>query len=375
MYITKTFELENFCLSISSSNFVAIDTEFYRDTTYYPKLCLIQIATSKSIAIIDPLSKDLNLSILDDILQNNKIVKVFHSAKQDLEILYRLYGHLPKNIFDTQIAASFCGFGDYVSYENLVLEIVDKKIDKTQRISNWLQRPLTEEQIEYALGDVFYLTEIYTNLVGRLNHNERLSWALEEMQLLTEKENFIINTDDAWQKIKNLREIKLTPVLKALAKWREEKAIENDTPRNHYLLEKYLLQLADKMPIDLKELKELDGFHDIDDLTAKEIISVIRKSLKQPIENELEVDKEIDRKKQVYNMYNMNQLKKLLKHKSDKYQLPPQLLATSFELKSLYNDKVKKMPRFLSGWRYEIFGKVVLDIKKNTSAFNKKEKS
>lgn len=358
MYIVQTSDLEKFCQTISSSQFIAIDTEFSRESTYYPRLCLMQIYSQSSVAIIDALSVGLDLKPLDKILQDKKIVKVFHSAKQDLEILYRIYGHLPQNIFDTQIAASFCGFGDYISYENLVLEIIDKKIDKTQRISDWSQRPLTEEQIEYALGDVFYLAEIYINLIGRLNHNNRLSWALEEMQALGKVADF--NIDDAWQKIKNVREVKFNPLLKALAKWREQKAIENDVPRNHYLHEKYLLKLVEKIPLNVKELRDIDYFQKLDEITAHQIISLIKQTLKYPIEDELKMQLEYKESK----TRDINQLKKLLKYKSDKYNIPSNLLATNFELKSLYNNQSTKMPRFLSGWRYEVFGKIALEIKK-----------
>ncbi len=364
MYITKTSELENLCKNIVKSSFITIDTEFSREATYSPQLCLIQIATPSITAIIDALSPNIDLSSLDVVLQNKAVVKVFHSAKQDLEILYKIYGHLPVNIFDTQIAASFCGFGDYVSYEALVLQIVDKQIDKSYRLSDWTIRPLTEEQLEYAIGDVTYLREVYLTLLEKLKNTDRLSWAIEEMQMLNSPSNFIVNLEEVWQKIKNTRNLKVTLVLKKLATWREIKAQEYDLPRNHYLNEKHLLKLAEFMPITLKELRNINYFNEINEDLGNELITVIQKALEQQLEEDLKKVKKLSPSISLH-IGQLAQLKLLLKFKSDKYQLPPQLLATTFELKSIYNDEnILKHPRFLNGWRYEVFGKMVLELKK-----------
>ena len=362
MYITNTSDLEKLCKDLNNQDFITIDTEFFRETTYYPKLCLIQIATKDYSAIIDPLSPNIDLDHLNNILQNANIVKVFHSAKQDLEILYNLYGQMPKNSFDTQIAASFCGFGDYVSYETLVLDIVDKQIDKSHRISDWSLRPLTDEQIEYAHGDVTYLVDIYIYLLSKLKTNNRFSWAMEEMQILNNPSYFQINIGDAWQKIKNTRDIKINLLLKNLASWREKKAQEHDIPRNHFLNEKHLLKIMQNMPLTLKELKSIPYFNNIEETLAKEIIEIVQNSLIKPLEEDL------NDKQSIYDNSNsekLSKLKLLLKFKSNKYQLPPQLIATNLELKSLSNQtQYLKSPRFLRGWRYEIFGKLVTDIKK-----------
>lgn len=364
MYIANTSDLENLCKDLNKNDFITIDTEFFRETTYYPKLCLIQIATKEYSAIIDPLSPNIDLSHLNKILQNENIVKVFHSAKQDLEILYNLYGELPKNIFDTQIAASFCNFGDYVSYESLVLDIVDKQIDKSHRISNWSLRPLSDEQIEYAHGDVTYLVNIYTFLISKLKNNNRFSWAMEEMQILTSTSYFQINIDDAWQKIKNTRDIKINLLLKKIASWREKKAQEYDLPRNHFLNEKYLLKIVQSMPLTMQELKKIPYFHNIEEKLTQEIIEIVQHSLTEQLEKDVNDNISNSNCDNPY-LEKLSQLKLLLKSKSNKYQLPPQLIATNLELKSISNPtEGSKPPRFLSGWRYKIFGKLVADMKK-----------
>ena len=362
VYITNTSDLEKLCKDLNKNSFITIDTEFFRETTYYPKLCLIQIAIKNYSAIIDPLSTNIDLSPLNKILQNENIVKVFHSAKQDLEILYNLYGQLPKNIFDTQIAASFCGFSDYVSYETLVLDIVNKQIDKSHRISDWSLRPLTDEQIEYAHGDVTYLVDIYMHLLSKLKTNNRFSWAMEEMQILNSPNYFQININDAWQKIKNTRDVKINLLLKNLASWREKKAQEYDIPRNHFLNEKHLLKIVHNMPLSLNELKNIPYFCKIEEKLAQEIIEVVKLSLAKQLEEDLS-NKQSNHDNS--NLKKLSKLKLLLKLKSDKYQLPPPLIATNLELKYLSNQTHElKSPRFLSGWRYEIFGKLVTDIKK-----------
>ena len=364
MYINKTSELENFCKNLPRNNFITIDTEFSRETTYYPKLCLIQIASNNAAVIIDALSPDIDLSILDNVLQDPQIVKVFHSAKQDLEILYNIYGHLPINIFDTQIAASFCGYNCSVSYETLVLDVISKQIDKSHRISDWTKRPLTEKQIEYALGDVTYLQKIYVYLTQKLEEDKRLDWAIEEMQILGNPNNFIVDINEVWQKIKLSREIKVTLVLKKLAAWRELKAQAANLPRNHYLNERYLIKLSNTLPITSEELKRISYFQNIEESLAEEITQVIQSALAQQIEEDLKQDNFLS----IKNDYSktLSQLKSLLEEKAKKYNIPPQLIATSSELKSFASkNSSTKQAKFLNGWRYKVFGESAIDIQSN----------
>ena len=358
--ITKTSELESFCQAIMAEKFITIDTEFSREATYYPKLCLIQIASEKQAVIIDALSPAINLSPLDLILQKPSLIKVFHSAKQDLEALYLLFKHLPQNIFDTQIAASFCGFGDSISYEALVLEFTQIQIDKSHRVSDWTKRPLSINQLEYALADVTHLRIVYLKLMELLKAKNRLAWALEEMTSLDSPANFTIDLEQAWHKIKNIRDVKVNLVLKKLASWREVKAQQHDLPRNHYLNERHIFKLVENIPITLAELKSINYFHNIDKELGEEIITIIQNALSAQIEADLNNAPRYSRNNREISA----QLKLLLQLKADEYSLSPQLLATSLELKTIAGEsETIKTPRCLSGWRYDIFGKFALDIK------------
>jgi ribonuclease D len=350
--LSETKELEEFCASIRLDDFITIDTEFFRETTYYPHLCLIQIASSDKAVIIDALSAEMNLDVLDNILQNKDIVKVFHSAKQDLEILYKLYNKLPKNIFDTQIAASFCGLDDSISYESLVWKILETKIDKSYCVSDWSLRPLMDEQIKYALGDVTYLRKIYLYLLEALERNRTYSWAMEDMKELANVNNIIIDPELAWKKIKNMRGIKVNMVLKKLAAWREAKAQQSNLPRNHYLHEKHLLKLYEVMPVTIKDIKKINYFSHFDEILANEIVYVIENAL------ELQLEEDLGGELPAYsNSYKTSKdvalLKKLLDEKSKEYGISTRLIATSAEIKALCNGD--KNTNLFKGWRNEIF--------------------
>ena len=186
-YVKDTNHLAELCSKINKSKFLAIDTEFIREKTYWPKLCLIQVFNGEDKIIIDPLVKGLDLKPFFKILSNNEIVKIFHSGRQDIEIFYNLTKKIPKNIYDTQIAAMVCGFGDSIGYENLVSQLLGKKIDKTSRLTNWSNRPLSKKQINYAISDVTHLFEIYPLIKDKIINNKRESWVKEEIKILISK--------------------------------------------------------------------------------------------------------------------------------------------------------------------------------------------
>lgn len=355
--LTKTEELEEFCNSVRQDDFITIDTEFFRETTYYPHLCLIQIASADRAVIIDTLSKDMNLAILDILLQNNNIPKIFHSAKQDLEILYKLYNHLPNNIFDTQIAASFCGFGDSISYEFLVREILGIRIDKSCCVSDWSCRPLMKEQIDYALGDVIYLRQIYLYLLTYLKKSGTFLWAMEDIESLSDIKNIIVDPKIAWKKIKDMRGNKANIVLQKLAEWREIKAQESNFPRNHYMHEKHILKLSEVIPIELSDIKKINYFSDFDDEFLIEIINIIKNSLKFQIEEDLSGG-DICYPNSYKESNDIKILKKLLDEKAIQYGISTRLIATSAEIKSLCNGDINI--KLLKGWRNEIFGQEAL---------------
>lgn len=357
MLITNTKLLEEFCSQITQEKMIAIDTEFSRDATYYPKLCLIQIATINKAAAIDILSNEIDFSALISILKDQKITKIFHSARQDLESLLVFFKFLPNNIFDTQIAASFCGYGTSISYELLVNEIFAYKLDKSLRISDWTHRPLSSEQIDYALSDVNYILKIYDYLHKKLVANNRLDWALEDMSNLNQLKNFDKNIDQAWHKIKYVHNLKIDLVLKKLASWREIKAQEYNLPRNHFLNEKNLIKLAKVKPITLEEIKSIEAFKNFNPVYCDEIINIILNALEEQIS--LDIKNNQDKIPKNDNYY--RKLNDLLLFCIKEHNLPNEVIASKQELKEFLKSG---KARFLEGWRYEIFGKYIKEILK-----------
>ncbi len=350
MLITHNEQLKDFCNQISSCQVIAVDTEFSRENTYYPKLCLIQVASENHSAAIDPLSSSIDLEPIKKILLSSKITKIFHSSRQDLETLNHFFSILPNNIFDTQLASSLCGFGESISYENLVSKLTGKEIDKSYRISDWSKRPLSEAQLEYAITDVIYLIEIYKFLVTKLNQLNRLSWAEEEMKSLITT-NFNVNYESSWKKIKYNKKVKISFVLKNLASWRERKAQLLNLPRNHFLDEKYLLKLAKLRPVSLKELKSISYFENLSENLSEEILSIIHTSLEQELEKDFIENNVKDHGKK---SSAFEQLKRLLQQVAGSENIPPNLIATSQEIKAYVFKNYQ--PRFCQGWRYKIFG-------------------
>ena len=201
--ITKNSELEDFCQKLSLSDFITVDTEFHREKTYWPLLCLIQVAGNDDAACIDALSEKINLNPLYLLFKNKKITKVFHAARQDLEIFFHLAKIIPNPIFDTQIAAMVCGFGESVSYQNIVAKLANSQIDKSLRFTDWTSRPLTKKQLNYALDDVIYLREVYIKLKDNLTNQKRTNWVKEELANLTDPKTYELAPNNAWKRIKS----------------------------------------------------------------------------------------------------------------------------------------------------------------------------
>jgi ribonuclease D len=230
--ITTQSALTSFCKQVEDNAYITVDTEFIRDKTYFPRLCLLQIAGEEGVAIIDPLAEEIDLSPVFALLQKPDLIKVFHACRQDIEIFYLLMGCVPTNIFDTQIAASLCGYGESVSYETLVNKIVGAELDKSSRFTDWAHRPLSEKQLVYALSDVTHLRIIYQNLLAQLVESGRTNWVAEEHSHLLNPAIYDINPSDAWKRLRygNMRPKNLA-VLRELASFRENAARKNDVPR------------------------------------------------------------------------------------------------------------------------------------------------
>ena len=363
--------LKKFCKKCMNEKVLAIDTEFIRENTYYPVLCLIQIASNSYSAVIDPLS-EIDLQPVWEILSNKNILKIFHSGRQDVEIFFNLSGIIPTPIYDTQIAAMFCGLGDQVSYEGLVNKFLGLTINKESQFSNWLQRPLTNKQIDYALSDVNYLIKIFPLIKKIIKESNRDEWVEKEFKYLTNKKIYDINPADVWKKIKiknPKREI--LNILKYLAEWREIECKKRNVPKNRLMRDEVLVTLSQLKPSDIFSIKKIRGIPKIlNDKDLNKILKIIIRSCKIEPEKWPKIPKQS--KKLNVNKASLNMLKLLLSYCSQKSGLAEKLIADADELKLILDGQVKDLEVF-KGWRNEIFGKFVNLLLKGKIAFTIKD--
>ncbi len=256
--ITTQGELESAIERLEQSDFVTVDTEFIRETTFWPVLCLIQMAAPGFTALVDPLAPGVDLKPFFRLMANEKVVKVFHAARQDIEIIVHQGDLVPHPIFDTQVAAMVCGFGDAVSYDQLVQKVTGVRLDKSSRFTDWRYRPLSDRQLEYALADVTHLIDVYRHLTAELEREGRAHWLNEEMQVLTSRETYDPHPDDAWKRLKmRVRKPQELAVLKAVAAWREREARERDVPRGRIIKDDAIYEIAQQAPKDADALGRL----------------------------------------------------------------------------------------------------------------------
>ncbi len=376
--IDTTEKLNDFCKILETQDYITVDSEFIREHSYYPKLCLIQVAYDGDSAIIDPLSP-ADLSAFFDILQNPNIVKVFHSGKQDIEIFYNLTGHTPKNVFDTQIAAMVCGFTENIGYGNLVREITHIDLDKSQRLTDWSLRPLDESQLQYAICDVTYLVDCYKYLKSYMQEHHREDWISEETCQLCDENVYCIKPEDAWMRIKhNVHSPHFLAALKYLAEWRERRAQKFNTPRSGILKDEVLLNIASAAPKTVEDLKHVRNLKSeiANGRLGAEIIEALDIARQNPMPSEM---CRADRKT-VCNIPNHEQslaeiLKLLLKIKSQESGVIARLIATDEDLRHIILNQPEQS-QTLHGWRYEIFGKYAEQLchGKMTISYNPKKK-
>jgi len=258
--VTDTATLENLVSDFEKAPYLTVDTEFMRDTTYWPKLCLIQVADPETACVIDPLAEGIDLAPFYRLMTDSPVLKVFHACRQDMEIVFHATGKLPGPVFDTQVAAMVCGFGDSAAYDTLVQKITGKSLDKSSRFTDWARRPLSDTQLAYAIGDVTHLRDVYLRLAEMLAANGRDSWVREEMALLTDPETYRLEPETAWKRIKT-RNIKPRPLarLQALAAWREREAQTKDVPRNRIARDETLMEIASHPPSEPQGLSSIRG--------------------------------------------------------------------------------------------------------------------
>ena len=372
-------KLKKFCNILKKQSFITVDSEFIREHCYYPKLCLLQVGYDGDAAIIDPLT-NLDLTPFFDILQNPKIVKVFHSGRQDIEIFYNLTGKTPKNVFDTQIAAMVCGFAENIGYGNLVHDIVHIDLDKSQRLTDWSLRPLDKAQLEYAICDVTYLVDCYKYLQNYLQEHNRTDWIKEETAWLCDENGYCINPDDAWLRIKhNAHSSQFLAALKYLAAWRERRAQKFNTPRSGILKDDVLLNIASTFPKSLNELKLVRNLKSeiINGRLGAEIIDVLKEAAQNPMSA---VECRADRKQHPgvpnHEQSLMEILKLLLKIKSQEAGVIAKLIADDEDLRYIILNQPQNT-KAMQSWRYEIFGQFAEQLCKGklSITYNPKKKS
>ena len=355
--IADSTSLTKFCDRLIKSSYITVDTEFMRDQTYWPRLCLVQIADEHNAAAIDTLAKGIDITPLLNLLTNPRILKIFHAARQDLEIFYRLMGRLPSPIFDTQIAAMVCGFGDSAGYDTLVRKLTDETIDKSSRFTDWALRPLSQRQINYALGDVTHLRQVYIKLNEMLGQNNRHSWMDEELSILRDTKNYTFEPEDAWRRIKyRAPKPRFLAILKEVAAWREIEAQNKDIPRNRIVRDESLIEISHHAPKTINDLSRARGLSlkKAEGSLGKALLNAVKAGLNVPSENLPEVKRDAPLPKGIGPITDL--LKVLLKLKCEKHDVAQKLIATVNDMEQIAAFGQNANVPALQGWRQEIFG-------------------
>jgi ribonuclease D len=360
--ITTTAALDDACRHLAELPFVTVDTEFMRETTYYSKLCLIQMAGPGSDGVlVDPLAAEIDLAPFYGLMADERVIKVFHSARQDLEIVWTQGGIIPTPLFDTQIAAMVCGYGDSVSYEQLANDLAKARIDKSSRFTDWSRRPLTDAQISYALSDVTHLVAVYEALRNELERTGRTAWLEDEMKVLTSPDTYRNDPDRAWMRLAGrMRKPREIAILMEVAAWREREAQARDVPRNRVLKDEAVIDLAVSAPRDTESLGRLrsipNGFER--SRNAADILAAVESGLARdpglvPVPA---------RSRQRAGGAVVELLKVLLKAVAEEERVAPKVIATVEDLEAIAERNDADVAA-LSGWRRTLFGAKALDLK------------
>jgi ribonuclease D len=357
--LTKTAELADLCDELAKEPFVALDTEFMRDRTYFPKLCLVQVAGARRHAAIDPLAPELDLAPLLALMTDPGVVKVFHAARQDVEIFHHL-DVIPTPLFDTQLAAMVCGYGEEVGYETLVARLAKARIDKSSRFTDWSRRPLTKQQLDYALADVIHLRVVYQRLEAQLRQTGRSEWVAQELAGLTDPHTYEQPPEDAWRRIKvRSREPRFLAIVQALAAWREREAQRRDLPRNRILRDDLLLELAANRPRSTDDIAKLRRIS-LDRASAAAVAAAVRSALELPEVALPLVEPPAKLPRGIGPLVDL--LRVLLKFQCEEHQVAQRLVATTADLEAIAAFDAPDVPA-LRGWRLEVFGRAALTLK------------
>lgn len=360
--ITTTADLAAVCDRLARHPFVTVDTEFLRETTYFPQLCVLQIASPEESAVIDALAEGLDLAPFFALMANQKVLKVFHAARQDIEIIWHLAGIVPAPVFDTQVAAMVLGYGDSIAYDQLVERITGHRPDKTHRFTDWSLRPLTEAQIHYAEGDVTHLREVFAALDADLKKRGRSDWVSEEMEVLTSPKTYDADPSRAWERLKSrVRKPKELAILMEVAAWREREAQTRNVPRSRVLKDDAIGDIATHAPASIERLAGLrslpKGFER--SKWGADILEAVQRGLAR---DPRELPK-LDRPRHNGNgSATVELLKVLLRMTSERYAVASKVIATVDDLEQIASNDDADVGA-LKGWRRELFGEAALALK------------
>jgi ribonuclease D len=360
--ITTTSDLAAACRRMASCPFITVDTEFLRETTYYPLLCVAQMASATEAMVVDALAPDIDLAPFFSLMADENVMKVFHAARQDIEIVWHRAKLIPHPIFDTQVAAMVLGYGDSISYDQLVQRVTGDTLDKSHRFTDWTRRPLSEAQLSYAVSDVTHLRDVYLALVDDLGRRGRVDWVQEEMQVLTSADTYRMDPENAWRRLKTrVRKPKELAVLIEVAAWREREAQSRDVPRSRVLKDEIITDIAVQAPTTTDKLKTLrslpKGFER--SRWGDAIVAAVRRGLDRDA-------KTLPRLERLPASVNgtavVELLKVLLRMISERHHVAAKVIATVDDLERIAADDAADVPALL-GWRRELFGEKALALK------------
>lgn len=364
--ITESSVLADICAQYSEYPYVTVDTEFLRERTYWSQLCVVQLARpgggKQDAVLIDPLADGIDLSPLFDLMTNPDVIKVFHAARQDVEIFYNMGDLIPAPLFDTQIAAMVCGYGEQVGYETLVRKVAKETIDKSSRFTDWSRRPLSEKQLTYAIADVTHLRDIYEALRDNLEASGRAHWVSEELAILTDPATYRNAPQDAWRRVKSRNsDPAFLAIVRALAAWREQTAQDRDVPRGRILKDDALVEIATAKPrnVDAFSRLRLAQREARKPETTAEIIAAVTEGMNCPEDQRPSNPPPARRREGSGAIADM--LKVFLKARADKFGVASRLIASASEIEALSGEDLDTHP-VLSGWRWEVFGEDAMRI-------------
>ncbi|MBK9082087.1 MAG: ribonuclease D [Rhizobiales bacterium] len=359
--IDTTERLADVCARLATHDFVTVDTEFMRETTYWPKLCVIQVASEDEAVAIDALAPDLDLTPFFALMGDEKVMKVFHAARQDLEIVWNLSKQIPTPLFDTQVAATVCGFGDQASYSDLAKAFAKVTIDKSSRFTDWARRPLSQAQVDYAIADVTHLRTIYKALKARLEKTGRLGWLGDEMRTLTSPETYEQNPANAWERFQGrIRKPRDMAMLMEIAAWREREAQTRDVPRSRVLKDDALVEIALAAPPSQEALAGLRAFPKGMERskTGADLLAAVERA--HAID--LKSLPKIERERRNGGGATVELLKVLLRQVSEGHGVAARMIATVDDLEAIAHSDRADVPA-LKGWRRDIFGRRAIELK------------